>query len=254
VKLLGKILIEFYKRIIVKTSDRYVIWKAMLDKNKIPSAIDLPSHHVNVNRLIWDNYDWSKGGGDEWTLDVKENKKIDPIQWKNLLISSMMLKYIKRNSDIMEIGVGAGRWTEFLQSLAKKLILVDISEKCLDICRRKFKNFDNVEYNLVTSRLDMIKDNGVDYIWSYDVFVHLNPTDIERYIEDFSRILKPGGHAIIHHSGLYSEDNIREKNFRTYMNGPMFAHIVKKNGMIMIEQNDSIAHLPGDIVSVFFKS
>jgi hypothetical protein len=38
------------------------------------------------------------------------------------------------------------------------------------------------------------------------------------------------------------------------MNGPMFAHIVKKNGMIMIEQNDTIAHLPGDIVSVFLKA
>jgi len=51
--------------------------------------------------------------------------------------------------------------------------------------------------------LSFIENNSVDYIWSYDVFVHINPTDVEKYIIEFSRILKPHGYGIIHHSMGY---------------------------------------------------
>lgn len=37
-------------------------------------------------------------------------------------------------------------------------------------------------------RLDFIEDETIDYIWAYDVFVHTDPTDIERYINDLSMI------------------------------------------------------------------
>jgi len=45
----------------------------------------------------------------------------------------MILKYIKNESTVLEIGPGAVRWTEILQGFARSLILADISEKCLDI-------------------------------------------------------------------------------------------------------------------------
>ena len=79
-------------------------------------------------------------GGDEWTQYVKILQEMNPLQWKSSLINNMMLKYIKNDSIILEVGIGAGRWTEILQPLAKKLILVDISEKCIEICKNKFKN------------------------------------------------------------------------------------------------------------------
>ena len=100
----------------------------------------------------------------------------------------------------------------------------------------------------------MIKDNSIDYIWSYDVFVHINPTDIEKYIKDISRILKPEGYAIIHHSGKYSKLKTREKSFRLYMDAHTFEEFIKKYKMEMVEQNFSLTHLPGDIISVFTKS
>ena len=197
--------------------DKFVVWKNKSVRKDVEPVFDLPSHVVKINRLLWDNYDWSRGG-DEWTQDVKTHRGIDPSQWKTSLINNMMLKYVKDDSTILEVGIGAGRWTEILQPLAKKLILVDISEKCIEICKNKFKNSSNVEYYLINGRLNMIKDNSIDYVWSYDVFVHINPTDIEKYIEDFSLILKPGGYAIIHHSGKYSEQKIRVNGFRSYMN------------------------------------
>jgi len=252
-KINGKIWIWLYVAIFTKIVDKLVIWNNKSLYNNSAPIIDLPSHNIQKNKMIWNNYDWSSGG-EEWTVDVKKFREMDPMEWKKGLINDIMLKYINRNSNILEIGIGAGRWTKILQPLAKKLILVDISEKCLEICKNIFKGKNNIEYYLINGKLDMIKDNSIDYIWSYDVFVHINPTDIEKYIKDISRILKPEGYAIIHHSGKYSKLKTREKSFRSYMDAHTFEEFIKKYKMEMVEQNFSLTHLPGDIISVFTKS
>ena len=242
----------FHRQLLIRVVDRCVIWfkKHKFAENEI-IVLDLPSHTINENKRIWDNYDWSQAG-EEWTSDVKRYKGLDPNSWKTFLINEMMLKYIKKGSTILEIGPGAGRWTEILQTLASWLILVEISEKCLNLCKERFKTCNNIEYRLFREKLDFIDSNSIDYIWTYDVFVHINPTDVERYIEGFQRILKPGGCAIIHHSGTFSEQD-RVQYFRSYMGGKLFAHLVAKHGMKMIEQNDTLVHKPGDLISVFIK-
>lgn len=166
----------------------------------------------------------------------------------------MMLKYIKRGSTILEIGPGAGRWTEHLQKMASRLLVADISARCLNICKKRFKACSNIEYYVVKDRgLDFTEDNSIDYAWSYDVFVHINPTDIEKYILDFQRILRPGGYGVVHHSGTYPDEEYASRGFRSYMDGEFFAHLVTKNGLEMIEQNETLAHNPGDLISVFMK-
>ena len=121
-------------------------------------------------------------------------------------------------------------------------------------------NANNIEYHLIHQRLDFISDNSIDYIWSYDVFIHINPADIEKYILDFQRILKQGGCAIIHHSNINSaEKNTRSKflnvtvGFRTYMTATIFRDLVKKCGMHIVEQNHDLPHSPLDVISVFIK-
>jgi ubiquinone/menaquinone biosynthesis C-methylase UbiE len=139
-----------------------------------------------------------------------------------------------------------------LQELGGHVILSDISKKCLDICQERFKHADNMEYHLIDDNLGFIIDSSIDCIWSYDVFLHINPTDIEKYVSDFRRILKPGGCAIIHHSNMHlREKNTRMKvinlttGFRSYMTAEMFGGLV--------EQNYSLPHFPGDVISVFTK-
>ena len=66
---------------------------------------------------IWDLLPWEKEKGEEWT---------ESGQWKQSLIDDVMLKYIKPGLKVLEIGPGAGRWTEILQPVAAKLIAVDV--------------------------------------------------------------------------------------------------------------------------------
>lgn len=251
---ISKFFYIFYHRILIDIADKYVIWfnkHKFQDKDK-PIIFDLPSHSVKENRTLWNNYYWLEKG-EEWTRDVKKYKKADPKIWKLSLINKMILKYIKKGSIILEIGPGAGRWTEILLKLAKRLIIADISKKCLSFCKVRFKKYKNIEYQLIKDKLDFIDNECIDYIWAYDVFVHINPTNIERYIEEFQRILKSGGCALIHHSGTYSSEKIQKEAFRSYMTGKTFSNLVKKYGMQMLEQNDSLVHLPGDLISVFKK-
>jgi len=232
--------------------DRIATWRRSKVTSKDTVAlIDLPSHNVTENRRIWDSYDWSTGG-EEWTPDAK---------WKTTLINEMMLKYIVKGSTALEIGIGAGRWSEVLQQICGRVILSDISKQCLDICRERFKNVDNMEYHLIEENLSFISDNSIDFVWSYDVFVHINPSDIERYVSDFRRILKSGGYAIIHHSNmdlLQKNTDIKVLNkttaFRSYMTAEIFLGLIEKYGMRMVEQNYTLPAPPTvDVISVFTK-
>ena len=222
--------------------------------NEGKELIDLPSHSVNANKKLWnDYYDWSESG-EEWTQEVKKYKGIDPEKWKKELINNMIHKYIKNNSTVLEIGPGGGRWTSILKEISNNLILADISPKCLDICKEKFEDFKHIKYNLIEKNLEFLDNSSIDYVWSYDVFVHINPSTIKNYILDFKRILKPNGIAIIHHSGKYSDYSNPEEGWRAFFGKDEFEKLVKENNMKIIEQNLELPHLPGDVITVISKS
>lgn len=245
----------FVCKYIVSSLEKYLIH---IEKRKFLTGNGLISsyHTIEINRKIWNSYNWQRGG-EEWTQDAKRYKNLDPNLWKNSLINKTMLKYIKKGTTILEIGPGAGRWTEVLLTISDRLLIVDISERALELCKEKFKDHSNIEYYLINDpKLDFIRDNSIDYIWSYDVFVHINLTDIERYISEFQRILKSNGCGIIHHAGTYlkkDEEWVRKMAFRSYMDGKFFMHLVEKYNMKIIKQDDSLVHMPGDLISVFVK-
>jgi ubiquinone/menaquinone biosynthesis C-methylase UbiE len=210
-------------------------------------------HTIEENARHWNSYDWSDLG-EEWTRDANKFKGVDPAVWKSTLVESVLLRYIPPDSTILEIGPGAGRWTELLQPLARRLILADITEKCLLICRDRFRHCSNLEYHLIDGpTLRGVPDGSVDRIWSYDVFIHVNPNDTDRYLAEFRRVLKPGGHAIIHHPGTYRTEEEARKSWRSFVDGRFFAHLVQKYGLSLVEQNDSLAQKPGDVITIFAK-
>lgn len=118
------------------------------------------------------------------------------------IAENFIYKNINKNSVVLEIGAGQGRWSEFILKKAERVILVDVSEKCINFCRKMFSKSNNVEYYVNDGkRLDFIKENSVDFVWSFDSFVHMERDVIDAYFREFSRILKKGGKAIIHHHG-----------------------------------------------------
>jgi hypothetical protein len=50
--------------------------------------------------------------------------------------------------------------------------------------------------------LAMVTDDSVDFVFSVDSLVHVDPPVIDAYVEQLARKLRVGGHAFIHHSNL----------------------------------------------------
>lgn len=104
---------------------------------------------------------------------------------------------------ILEIAPGFGRWTEFLKDYCANLVVVDHSEKCIKACQERFADSSHIIYFVNDGKsLDMIPDNTIDFIFSFDSLVHAEDTIISTYVSQFPRKLKHNGVAFIHHSNL----------------------------------------------------
>ena len=158
---------------------------ALRKKHSLPGV-----NSRSANKLIWEDWDWSQGG-DEWTPSA---------DWKDAIVRRFIDPNFESSDRVLEIGPGAGRWTEYLIPRVASLVGIDISESCVVECRKKFATAANATFEVGSGRdLASIADRSVDKIWSFDVFVHINGAEFASYTREFARVLKPGGLGIIHH-------------------------------------------------------
>ena len=109
---------------------------------------------------------------------------------------------------ILEIAPGFGRWTEFLKDYCDNLIVVDLSEKCINGCQERFADCSHLTYFVNDGKsLEMIPDNTIDFVFSFDSLVHVEDAIISAYISQISKKLRKNGVAFIHHSNLGEYSN-----------------------------------------------
>jgi len=141
-------------------------------------------------------YHW-KDAGEEWS----ERWGTSAAQWSETILPR--IKNYLPASTILEIGPGYGRWTEYLKDHCDRLIVVDRAAECIDACRNRFASDPRITGHVNKGgSLDMIPDASLDFIFSFDVFVHIKREVVEEYLKEFFRILKIGGRGFIHHSNL----------------------------------------------------
>lgn len=180
----------------------------------------------DTNARVWNQWNWQHGG-EEWTASP---------EWKQSVIDEILLPNVRAGSAILEIGPGAGRWTESIQKVAGRLVLADVSSACIELCKQRFAGCENIEYHVVENcALDFIDDASLDFVWSFDVFVHISPEDIEQYLRAIARTLRPGGRAVIHHAG---EGGIHG-GWRSSMTREKFAELVRERGLRIVKQFDA---------------
>jgi ubiquinone/menaquinone biosynthesis C-methylase UbiE len=147
---------------------------------------------VQTQRPVWQSYDWRELG-EEWTPSP---------EWKQSLIENVLLKYFHTGSTVLELGPGAGRWTEPLVRLADRVILVDFSSTAIETCRKRFSEFNNIEYCVNDgASLGFLPGGSVDFLWSLDVLWIVGPRETEQYVSEFARVLNANGIGIVSHSG-----------------------------------------------------
>lgn len=218
--------------------------------DRLRKSKNLPGMNSRAaNTYIWNNWDWS-AKGDEWTHNP---------DWKTSVVRNFIDPYFVETCTILEVGPGAGRWTEYLVSRCERLIGIDISVTCVKECRRRFAEFPNAVFE-VGNGIDLrsLDNASVDRLWSFDVFVHINKQEFASYVAEFKRVLKPGGIGIIHHGSVGGSNG----GWRSDVTLSDVKHFMEENDLEIKSQvkswiddrEEHHAGLYGDVITIFRKN
>ncbi len=150
---------------------------------------------VDHNLSVWQGrWDWSTEG-DEWSAWWGGTHAL----WHGALLPRIHA-FVPAGT-VLEIAPGYGRWTQYLKDQCDQLVIVDLTEGCIDACRRRFADSENIDYHVNDGRsLDMVDDGSIDFAFSFDSLVHAEADVLEAYAGQLARKLAPDGVAFLHHS------------------------------------------------------
>ncbi|HTI88701.1 MAG TPA: class I SAM-dependent methyltransferase [Alphaproteobacteria bacterium] len=102
---------------------------------------------------------------------------------------------------ILEIGCGIGRFVGMLAPLVRFAIGIDVSQRMLDIARRRCADASSATFARSSGRdLAAFRDESIDLVYAVDTFPYLVQLsgDIARlHIREAARVLRPGGRLLI---------------------------------------------------------
>jgi len=156
---------------------------------------------IDWNLRTWDDpANWSEFG-DGWTFHAADcGQPYD--KWKDSVVANFLNPFIDPKTDTVEIAPGHGRWTEFMVGHVGTLTLVDLSPTCIAECRARFaEGHPEISFLVNDGKSIDVGDESVDLIWSFSSFVHIDEPEIRAYLDEFRRVLRPGGRFVVHHAG-----------------------------------------------------
>ena len=152
---------------------------------------------VEENLRHWSSYDWSRHD-EEWSEVWGSSTAL----WYGTLMPRLAA-FLQSPECILEIAPGFGRFTRFLKDHCRRLVIVDLTEQCIEACRERFRDAAHIEYHTNDGRtLPMVADRSVDFVFSFDSLVHVEHDAVRSYVLEIARVLKDDGIAFLHHSNM----------------------------------------------------
>lgn len=127
------------------------------------------------------------------------------------ILEEFVYPYTDGSTIAVEIGSGGGRVAGRLAPRVKHLYCLDVSVEMLDRLRTALADRENVSYIHVpdaTLPADVLAAEP-DFIFAFDVFVHLDLHTTWRYVKQIGDALRLGGHAFLHTTNLLTEPGWR---------------------------------------------
>jgi SAM-dependent methyltransferase len=162
-----------------------------------------------------------------WAIDLFRDSMVPPegaiyIGHGNFVkTGNEFLEFFKRygglepTSRVLDVGSGQGRMalplTEFLAPSAQ-YVGIEIVPEGVRWCRKKYRQFPqfrflhadiyNKTYNprgkIQASRYRFpLEDESFDFVFLTSVFTHMCPDDVQHYLREIARCMKPGGRCLI---------------------------------------------------------
>ena len=149
---------------------------------------------ITENKAYYDNYDW-RYTGEQWASRWRGTD----VQWYGTILPRLHL-YLPA-ATIVEIGCGHGRLSRFLEPYCDRLVLVDMTESCVNGCAKLFGTDPRVSCVLGDGlSLGGVADASVDLVFSFFSLVHADAATLRCYLHEMARTLSANGVVFIHHS------------------------------------------------------
>ena len=111
------------------------------------------------------------------------------------------LELLASNRDVLDLGCGIGRLVVALSPRVRRVVGIDISARMVAEARLRCAALTNVRLVQGSGRdLAVLPDASVDTVLAADVFPYLVQVGdglSSRHLQEFSRLLRPGGGALI---------------------------------------------------------
>ena len=214
--------------------------------------------------------------GDEWTVEVENSGQnaygLDhapsSINFDQYISEQLLIPYLPSNpAEGLEIGPGGGRLTALLLKTTRTLHVAEPSKSMIQHLKNRFGNLSALQYHQTDGKtLPALRPESLDYVVSFDVFVHFEPRLIYWYLSQIQKLLKPGGTGIIHYSNvltmpgwqLFEQQLERNVDGRTEYGafGVMCPQLMTKFLEVLKLEISSVdvGVVPRDGVAVFHKS
>lgn len=145
---------------------------------------------------MWDGRDWPDAG-EGWSVAWGG---VDA-EWHGTILNR--IRAFVPAATILEIAPGYGRWTRYLKDLCRRLVAVDLSERCVAACRARFAGVGHVSFHTNDgASLAVVEDGSIDFAFSFDSLVHADADVIAAYLSELAAKLAPDGAGFFHHSNL----------------------------------------------------
>jgi SAM-dependent methyltransferase len=184
---------------------RFPGWAKTPLRSRIARRLDA----VEALRATWSQYPR------EWETDPALRRGADTLgeEWGGPdftdLVVELVEPYLGVDADVLELGCGGGKFSRRLAPRCRSLLCADISAEMIDHTRLTLSERglgENVDY-AVLNGVDFsgVPDESADFIFSYDVQLHLAPENVFSYMRDARRILRDNGVFMLHQVNLASD-------------------------------------------------
>jgi ubiquinone/menaquinone biosynthesis C-methylase UbiE len=168
---------------------------------------------VEALRDSWSQYpgDWARDAGLRMGFETLGEEWGGP-EFADHIVG-LVSDYLGDQVDVLELGCGGGKFSRRIAPRCRSLLCTDISAAMIEHTRAGLADDGldaNVSYKVLNGRdFEGIPDESVDFIFSYDVFIHLQPQNVYGYLRDARRVLRPNGAIMLHQVNLATAGGFR---------------------------------------------
>jgi predicted TPR repeat methyltransferase len=170
--------------------------------------------------------------GEEWSVPWKNSR----VQW--LITVYPRIAHLLPAATILEIAPGHGRFTHFVKDYCERLIGVDVTPNCVEICKQRFDGDLRLEFHIGDGfTLPMVADRSIDLVFSYDSLVHVGDDIMHSYLIELGKKLAPEGVGFLHHSNLGECPKVASHHYRhPAMTAAKFRDFSREAGLACVRQ------------------